>query len=306
MTKFWQLLNPIRKKPSGLSSQASQLKPDKNAVRLAYLGPAGTFAEEAALLHNSQARLIPFPSFRAVAIAVDTGMADEGVVAIENSIEGSVTDTLDMLIHETKMLIKKELVLPIRHNLLAKPGTEVHQVSVIFSHPQPLGQCRNFLERCFPKAHLASALSTATAVEQMMANDTPAAAIGTERAAQLYGAEILARDIQDKASNVTRFVVLAPNDHPPTGTDKTSLCFAFDKDEPGLLFSILQEFAQRGINLAKIESRPSKESLGSYIFLVDLEGHRQQPQIAEVLEKIRTKTALFKIFGSYPKYTGNK
>lgn len=256
--------------------------------------------------HNSQAKLIPFPSFRAVATAVDTGMADEGVVAIENSIEGSVTDTLDLLIHETKMLIKKEMVLPIRHNLLVKPGTHVHQVGVIFSHPQPLAQCRYFLERCFPKAHLASALSTATAVEQMMANDTPAAAIGTERAAQLYGAEILARDIQDKASNVTRFVVLAPNDHPPTGADKTSLCFAFDKDEPGLLFSILQEFAQRGINLAKIESRPSKESLGRYIFLVDLEGHRQQPQIAEVLEKVRTKTSLFKIFGSYPKNTGDK
>jgi len=278
---------------------------DKAVMRLAYLGPAGTFAEEAALLYNSQAKLIPFPSFRAVAVAVDTGMADEGVVAIENSIEGSVTDTLDMLIHETKMLIKKELFLPIRHNLMVKQGTDVHQISVIFSHPQPLGQCRNFLERCFPKAHMASALSTAAAVEQMMASDTPAAAIGTERAAQLYGAEILARDIQDKASNVTRFVVLAPQDHPPTVSDKTSLCFTFDKDEPGLLFGVLQEFAQKGINLAKIESRPSKESLGRYIFLVDLEGHRQEPQIAEVLEKIRSKTALFKVFGSYPKYTVN-
>lgn len=256
--------------------------------------------------HNSQAKLIPFPSFPAVAAAVDTGMADEGVVAIENSIEGSVTDTLDLLIHETKVLIRKELVLPIRHHLLVKPGTQAHQIGVIFSHPQALAQCRHFLERCFPKAHLASALSTAAAVEQMMANDTPAAAIGTERAAQLYGAEILARAIQDQASNVTRFVVLAPTDHPPTGADKTSLCFSFDKDEPGLLYGVLQEFAQLGINLAKIESRPSKESLGRYIFLVDLEGHRQQPQIAEVLEKVRTKTSLFKIFGSYPKNTGDK
>jgi len=275
-------------------------------MRVAYLGPAGTFSEEAALHHDSQAKLIPFPSVQAVAAAVDTGMADEGVVAIENSIEGSVTDTLDLLIHDAKLLIKKELVLPINNNLLVKPGTQAYQVSVIFSHPQPLAQCRHFLERCFPKAHLASALSTAAAVEQMMAHDTPAAAIGTERAAQLYGAEILARAIQDQVSNVTRFVVLAATDHPPTGADKTSLCFSFDKDEAGLLYSVLQEFAQRGINLAKIESRPSRESLGRYIFLADLEGHRQQPQIAEALEKIRTKTALFKIFGSYPKYAGNK
>lgn len=274
-------------------------------MKIAYLGPAGTFSEEAALHYNSQAKLIPFPSFRAVAAAVDTGMADEGIVAIENSIEGSVTDTLDLLIHDAKVLIKKELVLPINDHLLVKPGTQAHQITVIFSHPQPLAQCRYFLERCFPKAHLASALSTAAAVEQMMAHDGPAAAIGTERAAQLYGAEILARSIQDHASNVTRFVVLAHTDHPPTGADKTSLCFSFDKDEPGILVSVLQEFASRGINLVKIESRPSRESLGRYIFLADLEGHRQQPHVAEALEKVHAKTSLFKIFGSYPKYTEN-
>lgn len=272
--------------------------------RIAYLGPQGTFTEEAALLHNSEARLIPFPSVPAVAAAVDTGMADEGVVAIENSIEGSVTDTLDLLIHESRLLIRKELVLPIRHFLLARPGSHAPEVKAIFSHPQALAQCRRFLERCFPKTTVVAALSTAMAVEEMMAYPETAAAIATRRAAEIYHAEILASNIQDQASNVTRFVVLATSDHPPTGADKTSLCFAVTEDSPGALVNVLKEFAERNINLAKIESRPSKESLGKYIFLVDLEGHRQDPIIAEALSIVRAKTAMFKLFGSYPRYEG--
>ncbi len=274
------------------------------AKKIAYLGPPGTFTEEAALLYDETAQLIPFPSIPAVAVAVDSGMAEEGVVAIENSIEGSVTDTLDLLIHESKVVIKKELVLPIEHQLLAKPGTEASAVKVIFSHPQALAQCRRFIERCFPKVEVIAALSTAAAVEEMMASQYPAAAIGTRRAAQIYGAETLAQDIKDQASNVTRFVVLAATDHPKTGFDKTSLCFSFAEDRPGILCSVLQEFAQRDINLAKVESRPSKESLGQYIFLVDLEGHREDPLISEALARVKEKAALFKILGSYPRYGG--
>ena len=270
------------------------------AKRIAYLGPPGTFTEEAALVYDKTAQLIPFPSISAVAVAVASGMAEEGVVAIENSIEGSVTDTLDLLIHESRLLIKKELVLPIEHHLLSKPGTQANDVKVIFSHPQALGQCRQFIERCFPKADVVAALSTSAAVEEMMASPHPAAAIGTRRAAELYGAETLAKGIQDQASNVTRFVVLAPTDHPPTGYDRTSLCFSFAEDRPGVLCEVLQEFAQRNINLAKVESRPSKESLGKYIFLVDLEGHHDDPLVSEALNRVRDKTALFKVFGSYP------
>ncbi len=272
------------------------------AKRIAYLGPPGTFTEEAALLYDETAQLIPFPSIPAVAVAVDSGMAEEGVVPIENSIEGSVTDTLDLLIHESRVLIRKELVLPIEHHLLVKPGTQVSEVRVIFSHPQALGQCRHFIERCFPKVEIVAALSTAAAVEEMMTSDYPAAAIGTRRAAELYGAETSAKAIQDQASNVTRFVVLAPTDHPATGFDKTSLCFSFAEDRPGVLCAVLQEFAQRTINLAKVESRPTKESLGKYIFLVDLEGHHDDPLVSEALARVREKTALFKVFGSYPKY----
>jgi len=269
--------------------------------KIAYFGPAGTFTEGAALMHDSESQLLPFSSIAAVASAVETGMADEGVVPIENSLEGSVTDTLDLLIHESSLVIRKELVLPIDHCLLVRPGTQAHEIKVLFSHPQPLGQCRRFIERCFPKAEVVAALSTA-AVEEMMAYDSPSAAIGTKRAAELYGAEILALHIQDQSSNVTRFVVLAPTDHQRTGFDKTSICFYFAEDHPGTLCQVLEEFAQRGINLAKIESRPSKESLGKYFFLVDLEGHRQDSVVAVALERVRERTALFKILGSYPRF----
>ena len=273
------------------------------AKRIAYLGPQGTFTEDAALLHDKTAQLIPFPSIPAVAVAVASGMAEEGVVAIENSLEGSVTDTLDLLIHESGVFIRKELVLPIEHYLLVKPGTEAGEVKVLYSHPQALGQCRNVIERCFPKVNVVAALSNAAAVEEMMDSTHSAAAIGTRRAAELYGAEILARGIQDKASNVTRFVVLALTDHPPTGSDKTSLCFSFADDRPGVLCEVLQKFAERNINLAKIESRPSKESLGRYIFLIDIEGHHDDSLVSEVLKQVREVTALFKVFGSYPRYT---
>ena len=273
------------------------------AKRIAYLGPQGTFTEDAALLHDKTAQLIPFPSIPAVAVAVASGMAEEGVVAIENSLEGSVTDTLDLLIHESGVFIRKELVLPIEHYLLVKQGTEAGSVKVLYAHPQALGQCRNVIERCFPKVNVVAALSNAAAVEEMMVSTHPAAAIGTRRAAELYGAEILARGIQDKTSNVTRFVVLALTDHPPTGADKTSLCFSFADDRPGVLCEVLQKFAERNINLAKIESRPSKESLGRYIFLIDIEGHHDDSLVSEVLKQVREVTSLFKVFGSYPRYT---
>ena len=274
--------------------------------RVAYLGPPGTFTEEAAILYVPDALHLPFSSPAAIAQAVSSGMADEGVVAIENSLEGAVTDTLDLLIHESPLVIRYEIVLPIVHCLLVKPGTAVEEIEAVYSHPQALGQCRRFIERCFPKAQALAALSTAVAVEQMMEREH-AVAIGTQRAAQIYGAEIMAKGIQDSTTNVTRFVVLASTDHEPTGHDKTSLCFAFTEDKPGILVGVLQALSNRGINLAKIESRPSKESLGKYIFLADLEGHRLDPPVKNALDDVLrlTDPQRFKIFGSYPRYNGN-
>ena len=271
------------------------------AKKLAYLGPAGTFTEEAALQHDPEAQLIPFAAIPAVATAVTSGMAEEGVVPIENSLEGSVPDTLDLLINETNLYIRRELVLPIEHCLLVNPGVEAGSIETILSHPQALAQCRRFLERCFPKAQAVASLSTAAAVEEMK-HSSNAAAIANRRAAELYGAQILARGIQDSASNVTRFVVLGLEDHPWTGADKTSLCFSFAEDKPSQLHAVIREFAVRNINLAKIESRPTKESLGTYIFLLDLEGHKEDPQVREALSRVESHASMLRIFGSYPKY----
>ncbi len=269
---------------------------------VAYLGPPGTFTEEAALLYAKEHELVPMPSISAVAAAVLAGMADEGVVPIENSLEGSVPETLDVLIHEEGLYIRREFVLPIEHHLLVRPGTCPSDIQVVYSHPQALGQCRRFLERCFPKAQVVAALSTAAAVEEMMAQEG-AAAIGTLRAARIYGAEVLARSIQDRQPNLTRFVALAREDHPPTGHDKTSLAFAFAvEDRPGLLVGALKEFSSRSINLTKIESRPTGDKLGAYIFLADVDGHRTDPPVAEALEAISAQCSFLRILGSYPKW----
>jgi prephenate dehydratase len=274
-------------------------------VRLAYLGPAGTFSEAAALLYAPDAERIAMSSFFTIARAVTSRMTDEGLVAIENAIEGAVPETLDLLIHEPGLAIRQEVVLPILQCLLVKPGTTAEQVDIIYSHPQALGQCRGFIDRLFPKAHAVAALSTAAAVEQAL-QDPRSAAIGNLRAADLYGAEVLAQGIQDSENNETRFVVLAQEDHPPTGDDKTSLCFTFKEDKPGILVDVLQAFSKRAINLAKIESRPSKESLGRYVFLADLHGHRQVSPVKEALEEVAelSDRERFKVFGSYPRWRG--
>ena len=269
---------------------------------IAFLGPVGTFSEEAALLHDPNGDFEPFPSIQAVALAVASGMSEEGVVPIENSLEGSVTYTLDILIQEDRLFIRRELVLPIEHCLLAKPGTGTPDIETIYSHPQALSQCRDFLERCFPKAQRVASLSTVAAVEDVKGSAHPSAAISPRRAAQLHGMDILAQGIQDNPSNATRFVILGNTDHPPTGRDKTSLCFSFQEDKPGLLYNTLGEFAWRNINLAKVESRPTKQSLGQYIFLIDCEGHREDGLVSGAIDTIRSQASMLRVFGSYPRW----
>ncbi|MCC7365091.1 MAG: prephenate dehydratase [Dehalococcoidia bacterium] len=271
-------------------------------MKLAYLGPPGTFGEEAALRFAPEAELLPCPSHAAVAAAVDSGMADAGVVAIENSINGSVAETLDILIHETQLTIQAELVLPIVHNLVAAPGTRTEDVAVIYAHPQSIGQSRRFIERCFPKAQVEAALSNAESVQQALRRGSDAAAIATLRAAELYGAEVVARGIQDSDNNVTRFVVIGHGHPADSGRDRTSIAFTFPEDRPGALAAVLNVFAGRGINCTKIESRPTREAFGEYVFLIDFEGHVDEPATAEVLAEVRAICAELKVFGSYPRW----
>ena len=270
-----------------------------------YLGPPGTYGEQAALHHDRESSLVPLPSHGAVVQAVLDGSLDEGVVAVENSLEGAVSDTLDALLRTEGVFVKAELVLRIELHLIAAPGTRLEDVAVVMSHPVALPQCRAFLEKELPGARVEAALSTAAAVQSAMT--TPgAAAIGTRRAAELTGGTILAADIQDVATNKTRFLILAREDAEPTGDYKTSIAVTVAHDRPGSLLSVLEELAVRKINMTRIESRPSREDLGIYVFLIDFQGHRRDTLIAEALEAVRAKSQTLRLFGSYPRYDGGQ
>lgn len=269
-------------------------------MKLAYLGPAGTFGEEAALRYAPDADRLPCRSHTAVARAVEAGEADLGMLAIENLINGSVAETLDIFIHETPLQIQAELLLPIELQLLARPGTRRTDVRIITSHSQPLGQCRDFIEREYPGAQLEAALSTSAAVADAVQREH-VAAIGTKRAGELHHAVVLAENIQDVTNNVTRFVVVGKGRTRPTGRDRTSIAFWFADDRPGSLAGVLDEFAKAGINCSKIESRPTRAMLGEYVFLVDFDSHIESREGAAVLEAIRPLCSAVKVFGSYPK-----
>ncbi|MCH7940231.1 MAG: prephenate dehydratase [Candidatus Marinimicrobia bacterium] len=276
------------------------------ANSLAYFGPAGTFTEEAAILYDPRADLRPYPTIAAVGQAVSSQATDQGVVPIENSLEGSVTFTLDLLIRDSGLSIYDEVVLPIHHYLMAKPSTQEADIQVIYSHPQSLAQCREFLESRFPNAEKMASLSNSAAVSDMKESALPAAAIAPRGTAELYNVEIIGAEVQDVAKNVTRFAVLARQDHAPTGDDKTSICFSFENDEPGILYRSMSEFAERNINLVKIESRPTRQSLGEYIFLIDCDGHRQDPLVKDALDAVAKRVSTLKILGSYPRWSPSK
>ena len=272
-----------------------------NEIRqVAYLGPPGTFTEQAAVSSYHSALLLPYPSIGDSALAVLKNEADAALCPIENSLQGAVTDTLDALLHQEGLHIRGELALKIEHTLMAKPGTTIAQIERIYSHPQALGQCRKYLS-ALGNIELAAALSTAGAVNDALNSDIPAAAIAPIRAADLYGATVLKKGIQDDNNNYTRFVVLSKNDSPSTGNDLTSIAISFSEDRAGQLFSVLKEFAARNINLTKIESRPTRLGLGKYYFLMDFEGHRTDTEIIKLLNIISTQASLMKILGSYPR-----
>ncbi|MXW66527.1 MAG: prephenate dehydratase, partial [Gemmatimonadales bacterium] len=266
-----------------------------------YLGPPGTFSEQAARRYDPMARHVPLGDIASVVRAADEGDIDEALVPLENSTEGPVTLTTDLLVHQTDLRIRREVVLPIHHCLLTEGGVDFDGIRIVYSHPQAIAQCRGYLARKLPNAEAMASLSTVRAVEDMRIEGPGAAAISSMRAAEVLHAFVRESHIEDVPGNRTRFAVLAREDHEPTGRDKTSICFDFAADGPGTLYQALGELANRRINMLKIESRPEKSSLGRYIFLIDFEGHRTDPFVAEALDRIRERASSFKILGSYPR-----
>ena len=275
-------------------------------MRVGFLGPSGTYAEEA-LRASSPAGVdieeVPYPTVYETVMAVQAGAVDRAVVPIENSLEGSVATTLDTLTGEAdRVRIVAEVVRPVSHSLVARPGVELEQITRVVSHPQALAQCRRFLRERLPRAASEAVGSTAEAVRRAASAEEPVGALGTRLAAELYGCEVLAEGVQDGDENLTRFVWLAPAGTAAQGgrADKTSIVFwGFNDESPGALVRLLSELADRSINLTKIDSRPRRVRLGHYMFFADLEGGADDPHVAEAIEALRGHVETLRILGSY-------
>lgn len=290
-------------------------------MNLGYLGPRGTFSEEAALDYAAECgagsaesgagpvpggavELVPYKTIAELISAVDGGKLDRAIVPAENSTEGSVNTTWDMLLHEASVMIVGEMVRIVSHHLLAQRGIKVSDVGTILSHPHALAQCRGYLATKFPRAKTFETTSTAEAARVVSVNDLPLAAIGTRRCAELYGLDILEENVQDVKDNVTRFLLLSKSSKagcPRTGCDKTSIVCSTERDRPGSLYGLLEVFARRNINLTRIESRPSRKFLGDYVFFIDLDGHIEDSGVSEALQDLEGRTFFTKVLGSYPK-----
>jgi prephenate dehydratase len=267
-------------------------------MKVAILGPRGTFSEEAAMKFAPEAGLELAGDIPGVFEAVASGGCDYGIVPVENSLEGPVGMTMELLM-KTDLRVYAEVIVDINHCLMALPGTEIGDIREVMSHPHALAQCKGFIgargirTRNFP--------STAGAAKEVGKRRLEGvAAIAPRVAAGLYGLDILEEGIQDDDSNQTRFLVLSKADHPPTGRDKTSVVMGL-RDKPGALHEVLGIFAKKDINLTRIESRPSRKALGDYLFFIDFEGHREDGPVKEVLEELMGVLSFLRVLGSYPR-----
>ncbi len=267
-------------------------------LKVAFLGPQATYTHVAAMQQfGFSAQLVPLKSISSIFEEVSRGRASYGVVPVENSNEGVVSHTLDMFMSSDLKVIA-EILLPISHDLLNLSG-QVADIRKVISHPQAIGQCRSWLEENLAEIPLVDASSTASAAQQA-AEDASVAAIASETAASLYGLRVVKHKIEDNPNNVTRFLVIGSEMQGPSGNDKTSIMFSV-KDQAGILYHMLEPFSKRNINLAKIESRPTKGKAWEYIFFLDMVGHVQEQNIAEAVEELRTHCQFIKVLGSYPK-----
>ena len=267
-------------------------------MKVAFLGPLATFSHLAALQQfGLSAELVPQKSIPAVFEEVEKGRAMYGVVPVENSTEGVVSHTLDMFM-ESELKVNAEVLLEVSHYLLSRTG-RLEDVKKVYSHPQPLAQCRQWLADNLPNVPLVDVAST-TLAAQIVSEDYTAAAIASEYAATVYNLKVVKDRIEDQVNNFTRFLVIGKKIADRTGQDKTSLMFSV-KDEPGILYRMLEPFAKRGLNLSKIESRPLKKKAWEYIFFLDLVGHATDREVAAAVQELRGYCQFLKVLGSYPK-----
>jgi chorismate mutase/prephenate dehydratase len=266
--------------------------------RIAYLGPEATFTHQAARqTYGRSARYLPAETIGDVFTMVGQGYADLGVAPVENSNEGVVTSTLDLLV-DSDQQIAGEIILPIRLMLMSREES-LEKIRTVYSHPHVWGQCRKWLEKNLSEANLKDARSTAEAVT-LCAEVGFTAAVGGELAAELYEVPILVENIGDWTENLTRFLVFSNQASEPTGDDKTSIVLSI-KDRVGALYEILKPFGDNKVNLTKIESRPSKKRAWDYVFFVDMEGHQDEPNLRKTLEIVGSYCEAMKVLGSYPK-----
>jgi prephenate dehydratase len=282
-------------------------------MRVGYFGPEGTFTQEALLAatRGADLDLVPLPTIYDTVMAVHDGSVQRALVPIENSLEGSVNATLDALAMETEEVrILGEVVHPIVQCLIARTELDLSEIEVVVSHPQASAQCARFIRTRLPAARVLVGSSTAEAVRQVSTQDGPWAALGNRLAAERYGCQVLRAGVEDVADNETRFVWLGPagaapglagGSDAPLGPWKTAIVFwGVGSEAPGWLVSCLSEFAGRGVNLTRIESRPRKQGLGRYMFFTDLEGRDTEPHVAAALEGVRSHVEVVRVLGSFP------
>ena len=272
---------------------------NRQGILVAFQGERGAYSEEAAFqFFRPSIEVKPCESLDNVFKAVEQGEAQFGIVPIENSLEGSISRTYDLLL-DSSLMVCGETELRVIHCLIASPGTRLDLIKKVYSHPQALGQCQAFLRHL--NCELVPTYDTAGSVKMIQEQGiTDGAAIASTRAAEIYGMQIIAREIEDNTNNFTRFFLLAKQDAPPSGNDKTSIVFSV-KHRPGALYESIRKLASKDINLTKIESRPTRQKPWEYNFYLDFEGHREDEAAQEALESLE-KTSLFvKVLGSYPK-----
>jgi chorismate mutase/prephenate dehydratase len=283
--------------------------PDKKAtdgktvtMKVAFQGERGAFSESAVYdFFGQSVDVKPCRNLSDVFQSVENGEAEFGVVPIENSLEGSVNQTYDLFL-EHDLKVCGEIVIRIVHCLISHPGTTLDSVKTVYSHPQALGQCRKFLEKL--GCRLIPTFDTAGSVKMIKEESLKGAgAVAGEKAAEIYGMKVLAKEIEDNPNNYTRFFVLSKSDSPYSGEDKTSIIFS-GKNVPGSLYRVLEEFAKRNVDLTKIESRPTKEMPWEYNFYLDFKGHRTEKRCQEALESLKDKTFFVKVLGSYKAAAG--